>query len=255
MRLLVFVTLLCATLRASAEDAREQALARMRSEGKPGIVILVPSDEGAAAVLADQLARAYDDGGAPARRVLCEAVVVCVREGTSIDGASSGWNLLLLGPDGKALDGCHAPAADLGARFAPIVEGLLRGKDDARIAERGSAECAAIGADAVRRFNDAVVAIAEGEFDEREAASRVLAELAPQTVAMLALAFARSSDPEAQARIQTALDGVYGAGPDGVPGPRQPYGASWAISEVDKWNIGASVTPPERRRFLLFQER
>ncbi len=227
----------------------------MRSEGKPGIVVVVPSDPTAAAVVADQLARVYGDGGAPVRRVLCEAVLACVREGTPIDGAASGWNLLLLGPDGKAIDGCHAPAIDLGGRFASIAGGILHGADDARLAERAVSERTALGAKAAKRFDEAVAAIGEGEFDDREAASRVLAELAPHAVAMLALEFARTTDPEMQARIQTAFDGVYAAGPDGVPGPRQPHGAVWAVSEVDGWIFGTRVGSPELRRFLLFQER
>lgn len=246
---------LLAPLRADAGDALAQALARMSSEGKPGIVVVVPSEETAAAVVADQLGRVFIEGGAPARRLLCEAVLVCVREGTSIDGADPDWNLLLIDTNGKAIDGRRAPAADLGRQFTSIAGDLLHGDGDARLTERAASESAALGADVAKRIDAAVAVLGEGEFDEREAASRVLAELAPRAVTIIALAFARSSDPEAQARIQAVFDGMYESGPDGVPGPRQPHGAVWAESEVDAWNLGATVASPHRRRFLLFQER
>lgn len=85
-----------------------EALARMRSEGKPGLVLRLPADPKLRCRYGHSLWWLMEDDEASSVEISRQAVFLCLEDEATralLSGARDGEDLLLIDPDGVVLDG------------------------------------------------------------------------------------------------------------------------------------------------------
>ena len=217
-------------------DALTAALARMRAERKPGIVLRVPAD----AASRDKLVKAIDAAFGigidhDACELFSEAVLVCLESDAvdrRVEGARAEDGALLLGDDGKLVDGAPLGGAELAAADLLVAKlrRLLHGEKNTRLRERAAAARRSAPKDLLDRF-DAFAAERPTPEEEtyRPELSRALAPIA----AVVALVRAEAADKELRRRLGVLFCVHLQAFEEKDPGPVLPYGLALVAPSSD----------------------
>jgi hypothetical protein len=152
-----------------------------------------------------QLLHCCGDGELP--QLLCQAVFVAapadqVRKEFPSMPANAG--VALIGVDGK-LQATLPYDNELITKFQERVAHLLYGPKGERLVERAADERKALGNEAARRLDAALVDLDHDEFARREAASEVVKEVGGRALAVLALTLRNSPSLEAKNRISAVF--------------------------------------------------
>jgi hypothetical protein len=248
---------------------------RIKEEVKPGVVILVPRDEGDRNRLAFRLGQLLGAGGtdtgfhslatpAPAQAaqsieyVFCQAIFICMpvaQARAAFPQVDPRAAVVLLGLDGKPTGWLAESPGLFEENFVPAMTELLHGGQGERLAATVRAQKQALGKTA-DTIEAAVRDLDHDRFRKREAASRLLARMAERTTAILVSAHQKAPSLEARRRIERLLDAVLAAeaGPLATP---LPIGLTWAEPQADPVRQAGAVIPPgqppsEPRRLLRF---
>lgn len=196
----------------------DAALLRMKESGRFGLLVLVPDADPAQARAGAALWSLTRSELQSVRRLLAECVVICSTR-PDLLGPRDDRSLVLLAPDGRALDGARIGLDDLenGERFAAAAEALLKGPREGRAAEieRGLP-------DDLRR---ALANLDAENAEDRQPACLKVAEAADRIAPLLAHRARTAATPEARGRAGEALVRLYDRAKEGTFGPRLPYGA------------------------------
>ncbi|GEM_PF-2739424 len=248
---------------ADADDAPDflaEALARMKDERKPGVLILIPKDAGQANVLASVLAHILTPQNGAAHQIFCEAVVACVPTKTAarIEGVKADWTVVCLDASGKVIDGAALPINQCNEKLIPLATQILHGKDNERLKSAAQSQREKLDDKTFDRVRKAIENLGAQSSRLRELASQELVELAPRAPAILALAAVTTADAEVKARAASIFETIFESAPDDKPSACLPFGAKWEgrmvkAQPVDPCHAcGMAVMPDASRKFLRF---
>jgi hypothetical protein len=131
-----------------------EALRKIRSEGKPGLVLRLPTDPESRCGFGHRLARLVTREDVTGLEVSLQSVLLCLEEDDvrrQLDGARDGEDLLLIDGEGRVLDGL---ALDPQADLAEQAGKLLDGRALSRLKEKAAAAAKSAPAEALAALDD-----------------------------------------------------------------------------------------------------
>ncbi|HEX7901430.1 MAG TPA: hypothetical protein VF950_26965 [Planctomycetota bacterium] len=198
----------------------DAALRRMKDSGRFGLRLAVPEADPLQKRAGAALWSLTRSDLHPVRRLLAEVVLVCATR-PDILGVRDERTLVLLSPDGRAIDGARIGLDVLedGERFAAAAEALLAAEG------RRAARAAEIGRGLSPELRQAIDGLDAENPEERQAALRAVAVEADRIAPLLAHLARTGRSQELRGRAAQALIEVYDLAKEGTFGPRLPYGA------------------------------
>lgn len=210
-----------------------KAAGRMRDECKPGVVIVVPQDPAKALPLLQELTAFLGDHSAANRRLLGQAVFVCLPfkdARAAFPAMKSDSLLLLLDHRGQLIDERAADPRPFPDAAAHLTR-FLHGPDRKHLAAFRDAQRAALGAAPCERIDAALRDLRADGFRTREDATRRLWDYAPRATAVLADAFYAGTE-DVRHRIDMLFARLH-AGATENASPNMPFGVEWFNQPID----------------------
>lgn len=202
---------------APAPSWFDDALARMKSEHKPGLVFRLPSSKDHRCLLGHRLIDLHNRGDADVREVFSEAVCMCLEDATvteRIRGARAGDQLIVMDEDGYALDGTLLGPEQLD-RFVAEARRILHGEPgNERLKERADSILKSLPAEqraALERLSS-------------DSDQQALEESAESIMPLLVHRRLTSTVEERKKRLRAVIEKHYRSAVPQAPGPRLPYG-------------------------------
>lgn len=256
------------------------ALAKMKREIKPGIVIVIPTEAAKATHLANELAEligsqdqnccvdrpsgrakgfppAVGAGNPNARLLLCQAVFVCLppdQVKTLCPDLKADSALVLLDLQGKPVEQLKADPNLFGKEFVSQMREILYGKQGERLAATIKAQREALSKEEAGNLDKALANLDAEDFATRQAASEQLKTLAPRSTAAIASLLRGGPSLEVRMRVERIFKDLQTAPADQAPSdPVLPYGLQWQTVHVDPCpGCGQSFVDNSARNFLRF---
>ena len=244
------------------------AKSRMQSEVKPGVILVIPSDEKAASAMETSLAQILSanpelpkvENGkgkekieqiagaseSTIREILCQAVFICLPESfvrSKFPDVTPGVGAVLLDPDGNAAASLpHDRDMYSKPAFVAGMTKLIQGEDGKRLADYAKRQLDALRAVDRENLEHDLKALDSKRYPERQSASRNLGRFASRITAVLAAALNDRPSAEKRQRIQILFQELYSSVSADEPGPRLPFGVAWRTDNDPK--VCADPCPP-----------
>lgn len=234
------------------------AKSRMESDVKPGVILVVPSDQKASSAMETSLAQILSaspelpkvekgkkiteqiaGAGEPKiQEILCQAVFVCLPETlvrAKFPNLPRDVGAVLLDLDGKAVASLPREA-DLysKAKFAARMTELVHGEDGKRLAAYAKRQLDALPAVDREGIEHDLKVLDSNRYSERQSASENLRRFVSRITAVLAAALKDSPSAENRQRIQILFRQLYTSVSADEPGPRLPFGVAWRTDDDPK---------------------
>jgi len=243
---------------ADDPNALSGALARMKEEDKPGVLILFPSDPAATLSLAGDLTEILASKRKESRLLLCQAVFVTLPVGKlpsscqAPEHSVSQAVVFHLDSSGKPVDKFVWEVGLSDKKLVDALREMLHGRDGSVLRARMETQRATLGARVCGQIDAALLNLGADEFRPREKASDELLAFAPTATAILAWALRQTSDPEIKHRLDEIFKNLFNAAPADKPGPRLPHGFRPSVqSRGDSCPAcGMGFISPDARLFL-----
>jgi hypothetical protein len=226
----------------------KQALARMKADRRPGIVLIAPEDEESQLEWGRRLWDLLDEGTPAAHELFLNGVFIVLAPALAgpagVRKPDEKENRFLLDPDGKRLAADSVDAASLAkpesfvASFAPV----LYGKDDERLKARADEAAAA----APPAIFGALSDLGADAIETREKASATLLERAGEFLPLYAHRLRTDPDPEVRSRIGPIVESHFRAQASDAPSARLPFGTR--VPKFSPGGCGGMVEEPENKK-------
>lgn len=240
-----------------------QALERMKSTGRYGVILVVPDPEADRRRLGLTLWTLANEDHRAGHLLFTEAVFICIPSTVAdrlFTPSGERQRRFLLDADGTLLaaDAVDTAALDDPDKFVASFATFLHGVSNDRLRARAEAVRKTLGDDVKK----AVAQLSSESADEREAAQALLVRHADAIAPYLAHEAVVAADVETRGRMGDILARLYATTREESVGPRLPYGSYMPefaeacgrlrLKEEAMVECGLGRAPLKSRKFIRF---